>query len=156
MKIRLATIADAEPICRLARPLLERFVFPDFSEEGRRTLLEHCPPEKFETRLRSDFRFHVAEADGEIIGSVGICAERHLFHLFVAEAYHRQGVARLLWETAKSAAQSGNGGAGFTVNSSRYAVPVYRAFGFVEVGPEEDKQGVISVPMRYDWRALRP
>jgi predicted GNAT family N-acyltransferase len=43
--------------------------------------------------------------------------------------------------------EAGNPGE-FTVNSSRFAVGMYRKFGFVETGPPETKEGVTAVPMK--------
>lgn len=151
VRIRLATFDDAEVIYRQVRPVIERFIVPEFTDEGRRTLLGQFSTSDLENRFNGNFRFHLAEIEGNVVGSIGIREDRHVFHLFVSEAYHRRGIARALWETAKAAARLGNDAAGFTVNSSRYAVPVYRALGFREVGPEEERQGIISVSMRYDW-----
>lgn len=148
MKIRVATLDDAPAISRLVRRLLEAFVAYEFSDEGRSTLLASCTPESIAGYMRSAFRFHVAEVDGELVGAVGVRDDRHLFHLFVAETHQRQGIGRALWEVARNAAEKGNSGAGFTVNSSRHAVPAYRSFGFVETGPPEERHGVVSVPMR--------
>ena len=148
MKIRLATIEDATAISRLVRPLMEKYVAHEFSEEGRRNLLSSCTPDAIDRYLRGQFRYHVAEQRGEIVGSVGVRENRHLFHLFVAESLWRHGIARSLWATARDAAELGNGGAGFTVNAARCAVPVYRAFGFVEAGPATNCDGVVCFPMR--------
>ena len=37
---------------------------------------------------------------------------------------------------------------GFTVNSSRFAHQFYRKLGFIDAGGEENRNGVISIPMR--------
>ena len=150
MEIRLATLDDAPAISRLVRPLLEKYVAHELTEEGRKNLLSCATPEAIESYIRGRFRYHVAEEDGRLVGSVGVREDRHLFHLFVAESHQRRGIARALWDAARAAAEPGNAGAGFTVNSSRIAVPVYRAFGFVEPGPVEDRQGVLCIPMRLD------
>lgn len=150
MRIRLATPDDASAISRLVCPLIARFIAHEYSTEGRQTLLSCFTADAIEGYLRGGYRFHVAEADGQIVGSVGVRDDRHLFNLFVGEPYQRQGVARALWDTAKTAAEPGNAGAGFTVNSSRFAVPIYRSLGFVETGPPEERSGVVSVPMRFE------
>lgn len=72
----------------------------------------------------------------------------HLFTLFVAEDFQGQGLGRRLWELARAEClAAGNPGA-FTVNSSKYAVPVYERFGFVVAGPVQTRNGVLYVPMK--------
>ena len=149
MTIRPATVDDADAITCLVRPLIDRFITDSFPDEGRSALLAYSAAELIAQGMRENVRYHVAEDTGKLIGSVGIRDDRHLFHLFVAETHHRQGIGRALWETAKAAAEPGNAGAGFTVNSSRFAIPFYRTLGFVETGPPEERQGIVSVPMRY-------
>ena len=39
---------------------------------------------------------------------------------------------------------------GFTVNSSQYALPFYEKLGFIQVGPEENREGVVYTPMKLD------
>lgn len=36
-------------------------------------------------------RYHVAESAGKLVGVVGVRDDTHLFHLFVAEGFHRRG-----------------------------------------------------------------
>ena len=84
-----------------------------------------------------------------IAGIVGVRDNKHLYHLFVAEEYQGQGLAKELWSLAKKAClEAGNPGE-FTVNSSRFALGMYKKFGFTESGPPENRQGVIYFPMTY-------
>jgi GNAT superfamily N-acetyltransferase len=150
MLIRRATIDDASDISGLIRPLAEKYIAGDFSPEGAQHLLASMEPDAIERYLESLFAYHVALAGEQLAGVVGIRDNRHVYHLFVADAHRGQGLARELWHVARDACrQAGNSGE-FTVNSSKFAVGVYRAFGFVESGPPETKQGVTSVPMKLD------
>lgn len=99
-------------------------------------------------RIASNYCFHVAEAQGQVAGVVGVRDGAHLFTLFVAEDFQGQGLGRRLWELARAEClAAGNPGA-FTVNSSKYAVPVYERFGFVVAGPVQSRSGVLFVPMK--------
>jgi GNAT superfamily N-acetyltransferase len=84
------------------------------------------------------------------VGVAGIRDTTHVYHLFVAEAFHRQGLATSLWEIAKAAALAAGNPGRFTVYSSLHAVPVYERFGFRATGPEVHKHGVAFVPMELD------
>ena len=147
MFIRRATTDDAPAISDLIRPLAEKYIAGDFSPEGARTLLDSMAPAAIAGYIESGYRYHVAEQDGAIVGAVAVRDNRHVYHLFVAEAFQGRGLARRLWHVARHACgHDGNSGE-FTVNSSRFAVEMYRKFGFVETGPTETKSGVTYVPM---------
>jgi len=64
--------------------------------------------------------------------------KNHLYHLYVSNEYQGQGVARKLWEQAMSHCRNNI----YTLRSSLYAVPVYKKFGFVEVGEAQEKNGI--------------
>ena len=148
MQVRLATVEDAAAISGLIRPLVEKYVAHEFSTEGAENLLDSMAPEAIARNIAESFRYHIAEVEGKIAGVVATADNRHLFHLFVAEAFQRQGIARRLWAVAKQACLDAGGSGEFTVNSSRYAVSVYKKLGFVELGPTVVRNGVVFIPMR--------
>lgn len=147
MHIREANVADADAISRLILPLGERFIACDLLPEGARALLDSFQPDSIVGYFQAGYRYHVAEEEGRLVGVVGVRDNSHLYHLFVDEDYHRQGVARRLWNVAQQAAITAGNPGRFTINSSPYAVPVYRRFGFVETGPADCTKGVVSIPM---------
>jgi GNAT superfamily N-acetyltransferase len=154
MRIRQATIDDSAAISDLIRPLAEKYIAREFSPEGARYLPASMEPAAIKGYLESGYQYHVAEQDGVIAGAVAVRENKHVYHLFVAEPFQGRGLARRLWHVARDACrQAGNPGE-FTVNSSRFAVEMYRKFGFVETGPPETKSGVTSVPMKLTQRAL--
>ena len=96
--------------------------------------------------------YHIAEQDGAIVGFLAIRECKHLFHMFVDKRHHRQGIATALWAAAREQAlDTGNSGV-FTVNSSNYAVPVYKALGFVRTEPMQFKSGIYYNPIKLDGR----
>lgn len=151
--IRAATPEDAEAMSVLVGSLMA-FLLPDpENPEAAASFLDEFTPEAFQGYLSSDrYRYHVAERGGDLVGIVGIRDNEHLFHLMVAEHAHRQGVARRLWTRAKRETIAAGNPGYFTVNSSPYAVPVYRRFGFVTTAPEQRKNGVVFMPMELDER----
>lgn len=91
------------------------------------------------------YRHYVAESDAGLSGFIALRDESHVYHLFVRTDLHRQGVARALWEYAKSCSSHRR----FTVNSSLFAVAVYERFGFVATDIPQTKNGLAFVPMVY-------
>lgn len=100
------------------------------------------------------YRYVVAEVDGPrgaashgLAGFIAMRDTTHLFHLFVERSWHRRGLARALWTRVRGEIDATRPPRRHTVNSSLMAVPVYRAFGFVETGPVTRAHGIAYVPM---------
>jgi GNAT superfamily N-acetyltransferase len=148
MFIREAAIEDSANISDLIRPLAEKYIACEFSPDGARNLLVSMETDAIERYFKSGFKYHVAVEDDVLAGVVGIRENKHVYHLFVADFFCGRGLARELWHVARDACrQAGNPG-DFTVNSSKFAVEMYRKFGFVESSAPVTKNGVVSIPMR--------
>jgi N-acetylglutamate synthase-like GNAT family acetyltransferase len=124
MQVRLATLDDVPRISALIRSLSEPF-FLSPAGEGADLFLQSIGESAVQGYVSgSNFCYQVAESEGQLIGVVAVRDNSHLYHLFVATAFQRQGIARQLWQLAKEqAVRAGNPGR-FTVNSSLRAVPV--------------------------------
>ncbi|MEM9603286.1 MAG: GNAT family N-acetyltransferase [Pseudomonadota bacterium] len=146
VSVRPAQLDDAAVISDLVLALTPVFFDdPDAAlpEPVRASLL----PDGCRARLADPaYTSWVAMCAGELVGYAALHERRHVYHLFVAEAHHRQGVARALWSALRAACHPGP----ITVRSSRAAVPVYRRFGFVERGALETKLGLTFQPMVLD------
>ena len=116
--------------------------------DGAENLLASMNPDAINKYIHSGFKYYVAETDKRIVGVVGIRDNSHLYHLFVAEKYQRKGIARKLWQLAMEACFANGNPGEFTVNSSEYALGVYKQLGFVAQSGPEEKNGVIYIPMR--------
>lgn len=130
--------------CDLVWQVFCRFEAPEYSQEGidefKKTLenmdaLRHMP-------------FYGAFHAGELAGVLAMREPQHISQFFVKEAWHRQGVGRLLFDAMRRdyAAQV------FTVNSSPYAVEVYRHLGFVPTDTEQLTNGIRYTPMRFEQK----
>ena len=153
LKIRTAVPDDAIRISRLICDLSCRFIADDFTSRGKSFLLASMTPDAVKGYMRSGYHYHVAEKDGELIGVVAVKNNIHLYHLFVAESFHRQGVAKRLWKVAMENCLSlGNTGE-FTVNSSSYARGVYEKLGFVAQSGQKENNGVVYFPMKLELKS---
>ena len=90
--------------------------------------------------------FYGAFHGGELVGVLAMRKPQHISLFFVKEVWHRQGVGRLLFDAMRRdyADQV------FTVNSSSYAVEVYRHLGFVPTNTEQLTNGIRYTPMRFE------
>ena len=150
LDIRKATPGDAERISKLVCELSAKYVVQEFTADGAEHLLASMNPDAISKYIHSGFEYHVAETDKQVVGVIAIRDNSHLYHLFVAEKYQRQGIAGKLWQVAMETCLSNGNPGEFTVNSSAYAVGVYEQWGFVAQSGPEEKDGVIYVPMKLE------
>ncbi|HEY7771397.1 GNAT family N-acetyltransferase [Longimicrobium sp.] len=146
--IREATSDDAGRISALIASLARYFLADPERPQDAAAFFETITPAAITDCIASGrYRYHLAEAAGELAGLVGVRDAGHLYHLMVAEPFHGQRIASALWEVAnKAAAADGNTGR-FTVNSSMNAVPVYERFGFTATGAVQVQNGIAFMPM---------
>jgi GNAT superfamily N-acetyltransferase len=93
----------------------------------------------------SDYFNYVASMDGQLAGYIALKRGFHLHHLFVAPAFHRQGIAKSLWQHCLQQLPIAH----CTVRSSLYAVPVYRQLGFQIAGAPGARDGIQFQPMTF-------
>jgi GNAT superfamily N-acetyltransferase len=145
--VRPANLNDAERMTAFVLDIAEKSFMREFSAKGQANFRKQHSLEKTLERLRSGFRYRLAECDGELVALIGIRDNAHLYHLFVAPEFQRQGLGRRLWELEKAESLR-TGASAFTVNASLNAIPVYERLGFVIAAPVQDVDGVRFVPMR--------
>ncbi len=142
MKIEIRGIERGdwdEPLALVERVFLE-FEAPDYTAEGVAEFKKSIRDENWLAQLR----LWGAYAEGRLIGVVATrSGGSHIALFFVDGRFHRRGVGRLLFQTALSACAADT----MTVNSSPYAVPVYRALGFRETLEEQSVNGLRFTPM---------
>jgi GNAT superfamily N-acetyltransferase len=150
MLIRPIEPDDIPAVARLFRELALEFIVHESPPEGAATFLRENDEQALRAYLARGHVYHVAVAGGELAGFIAVRELTHLFHLFVATRWQRQGIARLLWETARNSALAAGNPGWFTVNSSNFALPVYAAWGFVRTAPTQSNKGLYYNPMRLE------
>ena len=120
------------------------FEAPEYSPEGVAAFRASLDDEERTRRL--DF---YGAFDGEkLVGVLCMRAPQHIGGFFVDAAYHRRGIGRRLFEAMRQDYEKQV----FTVNSSPYAVEVYRRLGFVPTDTEQLTDGLRYMPMRFEER----
>lgn len=151
---RPAAVEDAAAVAALLRPLAEAFVLDPASEEAAPFWASVDAAAQRGYIASSRYRYTLAvAAGGALAGFIALRDGRHLFHLFVAPVWQRQGLAARLWRqalAADAAVAAAGGGAPvvFTVNASLPAVGFYRRLGFMPVGAAVAAHGIGFQPMR--------
>lgn len=134
---------EFEDALNLAWAVFQEYESPEYSAEGIRTFHDCLLDPDFVQMLK----IYGAFAAGKIIGMLATRDNgNHIALFFVDGNYHKRGVGRLLFEKARADNIAGK----MTVNSSPYAVTVYRHLGFLEMAEEQLTDGIRYTPMCYD------
>jgi GNAT superfamily N-acetyltransferase len=149
MLIRPLEPSDLPACARLLRASATEFIVHESPREGACTFLRENDEEGMRGYLAAGQVYHVALDGNEVAGFVSVRDNSHVFHMFVDKRWHRQGLARRLWEVARAGALARGGSGAFTVNASNYAVPVYASFGFERTAPTQCLKGLYFNPMRF-------
>ena len=152
VSLRRAHVDDADAISALILGLKEFFTVRD-EPSASEPFFNSLSPESIRDVLQDpEYSYWVAETESSektsLVGVGALKRPSHLFHLFVSRDGHGQGLGRRLWQRLMD--EAGPEISTFTVNSSPYAVPVYRRLGFQPTGPQEEKNGISYVPMRLE------
>jgi GNAT superfamily N-acetyltransferase len=148
VKIRRATIKDAQRISDLAQAVALEFIVDEFSLKGRALYLQQLAPEVIAQRLAAkDFHFLVAEDGQGLVGVAAMQGNWHLYHLFVAKVDQRGGLGRRLWQILRDQALTDSPPRSFKANVPRYAIAAYTRLGFEADGAMRDEKGVRFQPM---------
>lgn len=147
--IRPAVTDDGEAMRLLSQSLLA-YLVP--GEEMPEPLLAGFTSAAFAERLcpESGYSSYVAESTCGVVGFISMRGDDYLYHLFVAKSFHRQGIARCLWQhvTAQGRAEVIN------LRSSLFAVPAYQKLGFEVSGAEVALGALRFQPMA--WQRPNP
>jgi len=148
LSIRPAGAADSAAIASLIESVAHYFL-SDASGKGAPAFLSTISETAILGYIANPrFRYLVGYLGEELAGVAALRDNRHVYHLFVSPSHHRQGLATSLWwHLQRQSIDAGNTD-GFTVNSSLYAVSIYRRWGFIAVGDAQIKDGIAFQPMR--------
>ena len=147
--IRLLKENEYEAAKALVGRVFDAYVAPEYPPEGVESFYQFLhaigtPSEDGGMPLQLFGHF----LRNTLTGVVAVRDCTHISLLYVAPEYHRQGIGRALFQAVRQDAVAA-GAQYMTVNASPYGVPVYRRLGFVEAGPEEERDGIRFTPMRY-------
>jgi ribosomal protein S18 acetylase RimI-like enzyme len=148
--VRPAVSADAEKISTLLVGLSRYFTI-DPNGVGAESFLQTMTSDAQRNLIANkDFSFYVAAVGDEVVGVCALKNTSHLYYLFVRKDFQGRGIARQLWDRARSFSPEGGNTKVFTVNSSLYAIPVYEKFGFKVNGERTEIKGIAYIPMRLE------
>lgn len=140
MRIRPASVEDVESIANVIAPFVNEVIC---AEEGRERFKPHILKQIF---VRPEMQYFVAEINGEVVGNLAYVSPSHVMHYFLKPEYHKQGYGRKMWDFLEAEILK-NDPEIITVNSSLYALDIYKKYGFEVVGELTQKWGIHFIPM---------
>ena len=136
-------------VLQLVWDVIEEFEIYQYSEEGVREFQKFLEYDNMKRLLdNSEMKMWGCFHNSKIIGMIGTKQSNHISMLFVDKNYHRQGIARALFQKLIEYFSKNDACPEITVNSSLYAVEAYKRLGFVPTGTEQQKNGIRYVPMK--------
>ena len=141
---------DLKEALDLVNEVFTEFVAVDYSEQGNKTFDDYLKIKYDE--MSSDIETGHKKLWGyyqndEIIGVIATRDISHIALMFVDKRHHRKGIARQLLNTVLAEIKDNANITQMTVNSSPYAVEAYERLGFAKTDEQQEKDGIIYVPM---------
>ena len=126
---------EIDVVRKLVLDTFIEFEASDYSEEGIQSFKDFI----FDDEKFLNLKINVIEIDDKIVSMIAIRNRNHIALLFTNRDFHKKGLARKLFNDFKSSLKDGDK---ITVNSSPYAVEVYKKLGFEIIEPEQTVDGI--------------
>jgi GNAT superfamily N-acetyltransferase len=141
---------DIKKALDLVWTVFEEFEVPDFSTEGieefKKFISYNSIVEMFD---KGELCLWGCKLNDDLTGVIATKGINHICMLFVKKEYHRQGIARSLFQKVVERCKNQKNISNITVNSSPYATEVYHRLGFVDTDKELMVNGIRFTPMSY-------
>jgi GNAT superfamily N-acetyltransferase len=147
IRYRFMQKGEEAKVCSLVEKVFNEFVAPDYEEEGINEFFKFSNPFALAKRSRdSDQIIIVAEQGSYLVGIIEMINCDHIAMLFVD--LRGKGIAKKLITRAVAECRNKKPDLKrITVNSSRFAEPVYSKMGFKPTGSFQEKNGISFKPM---------
>ncbi|WP_298017358.1 GNAT family N-acetyltransferase [uncultured Dysosmobacter sp.] len=140
MEIRKLGPGEKGPAMDLAWRIFQMFQAPDDPPEGAEAFHAYI----MDPEIREGLTGYGAFQEETLTGVLAV-RDNHISLFFVDSSQHKRGIGRALFHHFLADRGPGT----VSVNSSPYAVEVYRHLGFRPTAPEQMTDGIRYTPMRY-------
>jgi len=124
----------------------KKYISAEYSEIGIQNFNTFVNSEALLNRYNSGNIIKTCKVNGKIVGMVEVKDNNHICLFFVDPDNHKQGIGKKLMEEIFSIIKRKSDC--ITVNSSTFAEKVYQALGFVKAEEQQEKNGIIYIPMK--------
>jgi GNAT superfamily N-acetyltransferase len=143
------TIEDSGALDLVWR-VFSRFEAPEYTLEGIGEFKAYIELDVVKEKISAGtLKFWGCFFEDAVVGVIAMRPPCHVSLLFVDAGHQRQGIARALFDTALESYQEQRRPMEVTVNSSPFAVDIYRRLGFIPTDTEQELNGIRYTPMKY-------
>ena len=148
--IRKAVITDWDEAMELAFRVFLKYEAEEYGPEGIRNFAQFVTDEDLKKMFMiGEYLLFVAVKAGKVIGLISLRSGNHISLLFVDERFHRKGIGTLRVKKLQEYMLQNTKQQKLTVFAAPYGVPFYHRLGFVDMGKETRKDGIIYTPMEF-------
>ncbi len=146
---RIVSILNKEDLS-VAMDLFNEFEAPEYPIEGINEFKNFINIDSFFTNIKNGSYFIWGYyINNKLVGIISTRPKYHISLLFVDKSYHRQGIAKALFNEILRFYKEDHLCEQITVNSSLYALDAYRHLGFVDTSIKQTINGITFIPMAY-------
>lgn len=133
--------------------VFEKYEVPEYEEMGVQTFRHFITYSNMVEKVnQGEMNFWGCYLNNYLVGVIALRTGQHISLLFVREQFHRLGIAKRLVRVAVEHVKVQRPAVrAVTVNSSPYAVEVYKKMGFAALGPEQKADGIRFTSMRLEF-----
>ena len=143
--INCFSVGEETEISSLVLKVFDEFIGFEYSETGRNNFRNFASSESILKRHIDGNILLTYKIDKKIVGFIEVRENKHICLFFVDPSFHHKGIGRILMKEIIS--QLTGKTASISVNSSKYAEPVYKKLGFETIDKIQEKDGIIFIPM---------
>ena len=148
--VRRATAGDWDEAMELAFRVFLKFEAEEYGPEGIKNFAQFLTDEDLKKMFMiGEYLLFVALVEDKQVGLISLRSGNHISLLFVDEKYHRKGIGTQLVKYLQDYMLQNTKQQKLTVFASPYGVPFYHRVGFVDIGKETRKDGIIYTPMEF-------
>jgi len=149
--LREMRAGEETKVSGLVREVFDRFVAPQFSQEGIDEFRDYVRAGALERRAGEGHIVLLAVENDALLGMIEMRQGNHISLLFVREAQQGRGIGReLVSRAVQCCGPVDEAAASIKVHASLNSVGFYRKVGFLPEGPERIEHGIRYIPMRMD------
>jgi len=147
LEIRRLKEEELTAALNLVWEVFEQEIKPSYSEEGVQEFLKFINPDFMKDLHRKGEIIFWGAIEEELIGTVAVRTDGHISLFFVKNEYQGLGIGKALFQMMFHYCVEELKVKKITVNAAPQSVIKYIHMGMQQVGTEEEKCGICSVPM---------
>jgi len=148
LQVRHATAADASAISSLVCAGFDQHIAQDWDPQAQRHFFEENHADKLRSKIADASLCLVCEHDTQVLGVIFLPRPTLVQLFFVAPGHLRKGIGRKLWSAVRAELEQHHPDVRTVeLNSSPYAVAVYKALGFFPISKPYRRKGAVATRM---------